>query len=171
MVQRKLEDRTFKLGSGTTSEYGRYVESLGEPRDGATALTGTDPASEVCRQRATEANWTKLLLVRCNALLDGQLAQDESSAWKEWLIEEVGWLSAAAGSDVSDFVPGVRLPEERAWCGALVGGPPEPQLDELRIRAEEVREVAFLEAISVSGKGTLTDQVDPAQPTRGELFG
>ena len=24
-------DRTYKLGSGTTSEYGRYVKSLGEP--------------------------------------------------------------------------------------------------------------------------------------------
>ncbi len=27
-------DRTFKLGSGTTSEPGRYVKSLGEPRRG-----------------------------------------------------------------------------------------------------------------------------------------
>ncbi len=27
-------DRTYKLGSGTTSEYGRYVKSLGEPRGG-----------------------------------------------------------------------------------------------------------------------------------------
>ena len=27
-------DRTFKLASSTTSEYGRYVKSLGEPRDG-----------------------------------------------------------------------------------------------------------------------------------------
>ena len=26
--------RTYKLCSGTTSEYGRYVKSLGEPRDG-----------------------------------------------------------------------------------------------------------------------------------------
>ena len=35
-------DRTYKLGSGTTSGYGRYVKSLGEPRGGA-ALT-TEPA-------------------------------------------------------------------------------------------------------------------------------
>ena len=27
-------DRTFKLGSGITSEYGRYVKYPGEPRDG-----------------------------------------------------------------------------------------------------------------------------------------
>jgi hypothetical protein len=27
-------DRTYKLGSGTTSEPGRYVKSLGEPRGG-----------------------------------------------------------------------------------------------------------------------------------------
>jgi hypothetical protein len=27
-------DRTYKLGSSITSEYGRYVKSLGEPRDG-----------------------------------------------------------------------------------------------------------------------------------------
>ena len=27
--------RTYKLRSGTTSERGRYVKSLGEPRDGA----------------------------------------------------------------------------------------------------------------------------------------
>ena len=30
-------DRTYKLGSGTTSEYGRYVKSLGEPRGGSEA--------------------------------------------------------------------------------------------------------------------------------------
>jgi len=30
-----LGDRTFKLGSGTTSEYGRYIKSLGEPCRGA----------------------------------------------------------------------------------------------------------------------------------------
>ena len=29
-------DRTYKLCSDTTSEYGRYVKSLGEPRDGLT---------------------------------------------------------------------------------------------------------------------------------------
>ena len=28
-------DRTYKLSSGTMSEYGRYVESLWEPRDGS----------------------------------------------------------------------------------------------------------------------------------------
>ena len=28
-------DRTYKLGSGITSEYGRYVKSLGEPVTGA----------------------------------------------------------------------------------------------------------------------------------------
>jgi hypothetical protein len=31
-------DRTYKLHSGTTSEYGRYVKSLGEPRDGRVPL-------------------------------------------------------------------------------------------------------------------------------------
>jgi hypothetical protein len=29
-----LGDRTYKLASGITSEYGRYVKSLGEPRGG-----------------------------------------------------------------------------------------------------------------------------------------
>ncbi len=29
-----LGDRTYKLHSGITSEYGRYVESLGEPVTG-----------------------------------------------------------------------------------------------------------------------------------------
>jgi 6-phosphogluconate dehydrogenase (decarboxylating) len=32
-------DRTYKLGSGTTSEYGRYVKSRGEPRDGEISFT------------------------------------------------------------------------------------------------------------------------------------
>ncbi len=31
-------DRTYKLASGTTSEPGRYVKSLGEPRDGILSL-------------------------------------------------------------------------------------------------------------------------------------
>ena len=30
-----VEDRTYKLGSGTTSEYGRYVKSLGDPVTGS----------------------------------------------------------------------------------------------------------------------------------------
>ena len=33
-------DRAFKLGSGTTSEYGRYVKSLGEPVGGEGAFPG-----------------------------------------------------------------------------------------------------------------------------------
>ena len=37
----------------------------------ATALTGPDPVTEVCRQTATKVNSTELLLVRCNALLGG----------------------------------------------------------------------------------------------------
>ncbi len=33
-------DRTFKLSSGTTSEPGRYVKSLGEPRRGTGVVCG-----------------------------------------------------------------------------------------------------------------------------------
>ena len=33
--------RTFKLGSGTTSEYGRYVKSLGEPVTGRLSIGHT----------------------------------------------------------------------------------------------------------------------------------
>ncbi len=36
-------DRTYKLASGTTSEPGRYVESLGEPRRGRLRETGVHP--------------------------------------------------------------------------------------------------------------------------------
>ena len=41
-----LGDRTFKLGSGTTSEPGRYVKSLGEPVAGkmTSYLPGAQPA-------------------------------------------------------------------------------------------------------------------------------
>jgi hypothetical protein len=34
-------DRTYKLGSGTTSEPGRYVEFLGEPRGGISSNLGS----------------------------------------------------------------------------------------------------------------------------------
>jgi hypothetical protein len=41
------EDRTYKLPSRTTSEPGRYVESLGEPRDGP--RTTHNPGREALR--------------------------------------------------------------------------------------------------------------------------
>ncbi len=34
VIVESKEERTYKLPSSTTSEYGRYVESLGEPCDG-----------------------------------------------------------------------------------------------------------------------------------------
>ena len=34
LLAKRVGDRTYKLHSGITSEYGRYVKSLGEPRDG-----------------------------------------------------------------------------------------------------------------------------------------
>ncbi len=38
-----VEHRTYKLGSGITSEYGHYVKSLGGARDGTHAsFEGTD---------------------------------------------------------------------------------------------------------------------------------
>jgi RimJ/RimL family protein N-acetyltransferase len=37
-VTRYWGDRTYKLPSSTTSEYGRYLKSLGEPRRGHRAL-------------------------------------------------------------------------------------------------------------------------------------
>jgi hypothetical protein len=38
----------------------------------ATALTGSDPDTQVCRQMATTVNRAELLMVRCNALLGGR---------------------------------------------------------------------------------------------------
>jgi hypothetical protein len=38
----------------------------------ATALTGPDPGTEVCRRIAPKVNWTELLTVRFNALLCGE---------------------------------------------------------------------------------------------------
>ncbi len=38
----------------------------------ATALTGPDPTTELCRQAAPKVNWTTLLMSRCNDLLGSE---------------------------------------------------------------------------------------------------
>ncbi len=40
-LARGIGDRTYKLGSGITSEYGRYVKSLGDPVTGRREATGS----------------------------------------------------------------------------------------------------------------------------------
>jgi hypothetical protein len=51
-------DRTFKLASSTTSEYGRYVKSLGEPVTGrfqaARAARGTLQSPRAFAERAVD---------------------------------------------------------------------------------------------------------------------
>jgi len=66
-----LSDRDFAQNHPTGSlrpEADRQRIGVQQP---ATALTGPDPATKVCRQTATKVNRAQLLVVRCNGLLYG----------------------------------------------------------------------------------------------------
>ena len=47
-VSQSVGDRKDKLASGTRSEHGRYVKSIGEPRDGNTACMSYTLGGTVC---------------------------------------------------------------------------------------------------------------------------
>ena len=59
----RVGDRTFKLASGTTSEPGRYVKSLGEPCDGSgwTMIRVSFQPDQICERRTQKVRSTEVI--------------------------------------------------------------------------------------------------------------
>ena len=52
-----LGNRTYKLASSTTSEYGRYVKSVGEPVTGSPTLVEADPTGFLANTSGVICFW------------------------------------------------------------------------------------------------------------------